>query len=308
MSKAGRANTTDVLRKAAQRFSAHDMSTYSSALAFQGFFAIFPFMLFLVALLAFLDLPQFFDWLHDQVSVLVPAQAVDQVTQVIEQIRQPNSTLLSFGVAAAWWAASGGMRATMTALNVAYEVAEKRPAWLRVLLSLIYTVGLAGLMICAALLFSIGPGAAHWIAAQAGAARDLALLWSWLRWPLWLALLSGTVTLIYYVAPARRQRFSHLLPGAMLAIAAWVLGSLAFNFYLSHFANYSALYGSIGTVIAVLLYFSLSAAVLLFGAEINAVLELQRAGRPAEPAGPTPPGTLSAAGSPSSTTVTEDLR
>lgn len=261
------------IRAAAKRFSDHDMSTYASALAFQAFFSLFPFLIFLIALLAFLQLPQFFDWLIAQTRLLVPAQSVDQVTQVIEQVRSPSSTLLSFGAVGALWTASAGVRATMTALNVAYEVRERRPAWKRALLSVLYTVSLALLLIAAGILFSIGPDAASWILVVLHLPVEWAELWSWLRWPLWLLLLFSTVTLVYYVSPHRRQVLRRLLPGAAIALAAWVATSLAFGYYLANFANYSAVYGSIGTVIGLLLYFSLSASVLLFGAEINAVLE-----------------------------------
>lgn len=280
-----------VLKKSARRFAEHDMSTYASALAFQAFFSIFPFLLFLIALLGFLNLSQFFDWLKLQVAVMVPAQAVDQITKVIEQIESPNAGLLSLGIAVAIWSASSGIRAAMIALNVAYGVQERRPAWLRILLSVIYTVGLACLLALAGLMFSVGPGAAQWVSRQFGLGTDLALLWSLLRWPIWLALLALTVTLIYSLAPNRRQRLRALLPGALLSIFTWVAASIAFNIYLSNFANYSALYGSIGTIIAILFYFSLTASVLLFGAEVNAVLEQQKEGavtRSSDMAGPVP--------------------
>ena len=267
-----------VLKKSAKRFAEHDMSTYASALAFQAFFSIFPFLLFLIALLGFLNLPEFFDWLKVQVAVMVPHQAVDQITKVIEQIESPNAGLLSLGIGIAIWSASGGIRATMVALNVAYGVEERRPAWLRILLSVIYTVGLACLLALAGLLFSIGPGAVQWVSRQLGLGTELALLWSLLRWPIWLALLALTITLIYSLAPNRRQRLRAVLPGALMSIFTWVAASIAFNIYLSNFANYSALYGSIGTIIAILFYFSLTASVLLFGAEVNAVLEQHEKG------------------------------
>jgi membrane protein len=264
-----------LLRQALARYLDQDMGTYASALAFQAFFSIFPFLLFLVALLAFLDVPQFFDWLRLQASMLVPQQALDPVMRVIEQVRRPNSTLLSFGVAAAWWGASAGVRSTMTALNVTCQAPESRPAWLRILLSLLYTVALAVLLIAAALLFSIGPEAAHWLVRELRVDWKLAQLWTWLRLPLWLALLALTVTLVYWAAPSCRRPLRHLFPGAIFAVLAWMAASAAFGYYLANFANYSALYGSIGTIIGLLLYFSLSSAVLLFGAEINAVLAAQ---------------------------------
>ena len=262
-----------VIKGAVRRFNAHDMSTYAYALAFQAFFSVFPFLIFLIALLGFIGVPQFFNWLKEQVTLLVPQQAVDPIITVIEQIQSPNAGLLSMGMAVALWGASGGIRAVMTAINVAYGVTERRPAWLRIPLSLIYTVALAALLIMAAMLFSIGPGAMEWIASLVGLGSGLVTLWTWLRWPLGLVLLSLAVTLVYYAAPNRRQRLRGVMPGAMLSVVVWIIASLGFDFYLSNFANYSAVYGSIGAIIGVLLYFSISASVLLFGAEVNAVME-----------------------------------
>jgi membrane protein len=276
-----------VMLQAVQRFGEKDMSTYAAALAFQAFFSIFPFLLFLIALLAFLDVPQFFDWLTQQVSLVVPHQAIDQVMRVIQQIRTPNSTLLSFGVAAALWASSAGVREMMAALTVIAGLRETRHFALRVVLSLVYTILLAAMLIASAVLFTIGPEAANWVAEQFGVSRSFAQIWSWLRLPLWLVLLALTVTLIYYLAPARRQPLKSLLPGAVLSVLVWVLSSLAFSWYLSNFANYSALYGSIGTIIAVLFYFLLSSTVLLFGAAVNAVL-LGPAERPTPAVNPSP--------------------
>lgn len=271
---------TQVVIRALQRYGAQDMSTYAAALAFQAFFSIFPFLLFLIALLAFLDVPQFFEWIIQQVRLVAPGQAIDSVTQVIEQIRKPNSALLSFGVATALWAASSGVRELMIALTVTAALRERRHIAVRLVLSVVYTVLLAVLLIASAVLFTVGPAAANFLARELRIDRSFATLWNWLRLPLWLALLAMTVTMIYYLAPARRQPLRQLLPGAVLSVMVWVLGSLAFSWYLSHFANYSALYGSIGTIIAVMFYFLLSATVLLLGAQVNAVL-MGTAERPA---------------------------
>src|SRR5512143_861137 len=118
-----------VLKRALKEFLDNDMLTHASALAYQVLFSLFPFILFLVALLSFLHLSNFFDWLRSQTEVLFPPQATDQVNRVIGELQQPQGGLLSVGMALALWAASAGVRSVMNALNVAYEVAESRPPW-----------------------------------------------------------------------------------------------------------------------------------------------------------------------------------
>lgn len=262
-----------VLRRALQNFGAHDMASYAAALAYQVFFSLFPFLIFLIALLGFLEVPEFFDWLRQEAAALLPAQAMSQVNEVIDQIEQPQGGLLSFGIIVALWSASAGMRATMNALNVAYHVSEGRPAWKRYLLSLLYTVGLAALLALSAGLMSFGPQAIGWLGDQLGLGAVTLTLWNLLRWPLAAALLMFAVAVIYYVAPDVEQELRFITPGSVLAVAVWIAASLGFAFYVQNFADYSATYGSIGAIIVLLLYFYISAAILLFGAEINAAAE-----------------------------------
>jgi membrane protein len=161
----------------------------------------------------------------------------------------------------------------MNALNRAYDVKEGRPAWKLYPLSILYTIGIAALMIAAAALFLIGPQAMQWLAHQLGLEQLFVILWTWLRWPVVLLLLTLVVALIYYVAPDVEQEFRFITPGSVIAVLVWIASTLGFDFYIRSFANYSATYGSIGTIIVLLLYSYISAAVLLFGAEVNAVIE-----------------------------------
>ncbi|HVK94004.1 MAG TPA: YihY/virulence factor BrkB family protein [Noviherbaspirillum sp.] len=262
-----------VIKKSVADFFDDDMTTFASALAYQALFSIFPFIIFLIALLAFLDMASFFEWLRQQASLLFPEQAMQQINQVIDDLQQQKAGLMSFGVVVALWTASAAVRATMHALNVAYDVNEERPAWKLYPLSIFYTVGLAAMLIFAAVLLMIGPQAMQWLAQQIGMEQLFVTLWAWLRLPAALLVMMLAVALIYYAAPNVEQQFRFITPGSVLAVLVWVIASIGFNYYVRSFADYSATYGSIGAIVVLLLYFFLSAAVLLFGAEINASIE-----------------------------------
>lgn len=262
-----------ILKRSVKDFLADDMPTYASALAYQAFFSLFPFVLFLIALVGFLQIPQFFAWLQQQAAVVLPAEAMDQVMPVIQQLQDQKAGLLSVGIIVALWSASAGIRSVMHALNVAYDVREGRPAWKTVPLSVLYTVGLAALLLLAAALMVTGPSVMEWIAGLVGLEDLIVTLWTWLRWPVAIVLMMLVVALIYYVAPDVEQQFRFITPGSILAVLVWIAASVGFGFYLQNFADYNAMYGSIGAIIILLLYFYLSAAVLLFGAEMNAVIE-----------------------------------
>jgi len=135
-----------VLVRTIKEFVDDEMPTYASALAYQMLFSLFPFLLFLIALIGFLHLPDFFSWLRLQSELVLPPQALEQVNPVIDQLQQSKGGLLSVGIVIALWTASAGVRLMMSAMNAAYDVVEGRPAWKRVPLSIFYTVGVAGML------------------------------------------------------------------------------------------------------------------------------------------------------------------
>ncbi len=262
-----------VLKRTAKGFSEHDLSTYAAALAYRGLFSVFPFLLFLMALLGFLQLPAFFAWLREQAALVLPPVAMEQVDPVIDQLQRSQGGLMSFGIVLALWTASIGVRALMNAMNRVYEVQESRPAWKLFLLSVFYTIGLAVMMLLAAGFMTLGPQIMSWIASQIGMEQLLVAVWAWIRWPLAIFLLMLAVALIYYATPDVEQDFRFITPGSVVAVIVWLAASIGFGIYVQNFADYNATYGSIGAIIVLLLYFYISAAVLLLGAQLNATIE-----------------------------------
>lgn len=252
-------------------FIEDDMASYAAALSYQVFFSLFPFLLFLIALLGWLRIPGFFDWLLSQAQLVLPEQAAGVVQQAVGQLRdQTGGGLISFGIAVAVWSASAALRMTTTALNIAYDAHEDRPVWKTYPLSIVYTVLLAGIIIVSMALMLIGPQIMEWLAQQIGLDSVFVALWGWLRIPVAVLLLIAVVALIYYQLPNVEQPFLFITPGSVLAVVVWIVASLGFSYYVQNFANYSAIYGSLGAIIVLLFYFYISAAVLLFGAEVNA--------------------------------------
>ncbi|MEW5929337.1 MAG: YihY/virulence factor BrkB family protein [Gemmatimonadota bacterium] len=265
-----------------REFQRDDMWSYGSALAFRAVFALFPFLLFLVALFSFLELPGLFDWLLDRGEALLPAEAQGQVREVVEEVRgQRRGGLLSFGVLGAVWVASGGVRSVMNALNAAYDVPEGRPWWKRFPLSVAYTLAVGALVVAATLLVVLGPRATAWILDGLGAGSGLLELVRWLRLPAAFLLATAAVTLVYLAGPNVRQRLRMVMPGAVLAVVLWVAATSGFRLYVANFGRFGVTYGSIGAVIILLAYLYLSSLILLLGAELNAVVQ-HRAPRPGD--------------------------
>jgi membrane protein len=275
MSKTGGIGPLELGKRSIKKaYLEDDLLMYAAALAFRVFFTVIPFLIFVVALLGVLRVPGFFDWVLSKAQNILSKDAVGQIKLVLGQVRrQARGGLLAFGaVAVAVWYASVAVRSLMTALNVAFDVKEDRPAWRRYSLSMLLAIGFALTIALATALMLVGTPVMSASLARLGFGEGLASAWQWLRWPAAVLLLMVVVALTYHLLPNDKEPFQFVTPGAILAVTVWVVASVSLHYYVLNFANYSVMYGALGAMLMLLLYFYVSAAVLLFGAEVNAVI------------------------------------
>jgi membrane protein len=266
-------------------FFEHPMATYSAALAYRGLFGLFPFLLILVMLVGAIGFPDLFERAADNTQEYrrVPGQLEPVVDPAREQIQpllgmleraeeRAGSKLLIFGVGIALWSVSAVARTLTEAFNVAYSVDETRRWWRQLAVSLAFGPILALVVIVSVALLLIGPQLVRGVAEMVNLDELFVRLWGWLRFPVALFLLGAVLTVVYRFGPNARQRFRSVALGAALAVTLWAISSVAFAFYLANFANIGFAYGSIGAAVGLLLYLYLCAAVVLFGAELNAAI------------------------------------
>ncbi|MGB3329890.1 MAG: YihY/virulence factor BrkB family protein [Thermomicrobiales bacterium] len=268
-------------KRSVRSFMADDMATYAAALAYSALFSLFPFLIFLIALLGFLHIPEFFTWLLEQGKQALPDSAFSLLEQTVNQIQgRASGGLLSVGIIAAIWGASSGIRALMNALNVAYGIEETRAMWKKYLYSVLYTIGFAVLLIALSVLMLLGPQSIDWLAGQIGLGSVFVSAWTILRWPVLILLMMVISALVYYVAPNVKQPFRLITPGSVLAVVLWLLASVGLSLYIANFSNYSATYGSLAGAVILLFYLYVSSAVILLGAEVNAEVHKVAIGTP----------------------------
>jgi membrane protein len=245
----------------------------AAQLAYYFFLSVFPALLVVVALTSVFPqhlLEQILAWFGS----FTPPDVLQIVSTQIHLITTSGHTgLLTFGVLGALWSSSSAMTATIDTLNRAYGIHEARSWWKVQLLAIVLTIIMSIFVLVGFTLVVAGPEIAENIAVRHG--LGLVFEWSWkiLQWPVIFLLISQGFAVVYYLAPDAEQRWPWILPGAHLATALWLLLSLGFRFYVTHFGEYNKMYGAIGGVIVMLLWFYLSGLVLLFGAELNSEIE-----------------------------------
>ena len=264
------------LKKAVAEFQRDDAPGLAGQLAYYLILAIFPFILFLVSLMGTFSSEELANNVLEYFAQVLPGPVYEMVNSYMSDVlygRNPAPGLLSFGILGTIWAASGAFSALINALNRAYDAQETRPFWKVKGISVLMTLGLSILILVGVLLMVAGPPIGRAVADVFGLGDLFTLAWNVVRWPVALLFLVTVVALLYYFAPDVDQPFRWITPGGFIGVALWVLASVVFRLYVSSdFNTYNKTYGSIGTVIILLLYLYISSLVVLFGAELNATL------------------------------------
>ena len=248
----------------------------AAGVVFYGLLAIFPAITALVSSYGlFADPATISDNLHS-IALMLPGDSFtivqDEIGRVLAKANSSLSLAFFFGLLLAIWSANAGVKAVIDALNVAYEVEEKRGVIRLNLVSLAFTVaGLAAILVMIGAVIGV-PLALEKLGLDHGA-RQLIQIG---RWPVLGLVLLAALLALYGFGPSRAApRLRWLVAGAVLAIVLWLIGSALLSWYLSNFANYSATYGSLGAAIGLMIWMWLSAIIVLVGAEFNSEIERQ---------------------------------
>ncbi|HEX5235417.1 MAG TPA: YihY/virulence factor BrkB family protein [Silvibacterium sp.] len=245
--------------------------TVAAGLAFYFLWSLVPLLILLSSLLKFLPIPNLFEQMLKLMAELVPSSAMSFVEQIVIGILSPSRTkLLSFGIIGYCWAASGGFSSLIEALDIAYDVRVSRPWWKDRLRALVLTVTSGALASVSLLVFILGPHLGHFLHHMFLLPQGVEHMGPVVRLAINFVTFVAGLEIIYYLGPNARHSFMSTIPGAVLAIAVWFVGSWGLSFYLSHMSNYDATYGSMGALIGLMLWIYLTALAILLGAELNA--------------------------------------
>ena len=254
----------------------------AAGLSYYFVMSLFPLLIVFAATVAYLPVPNLFDQALSLAGRFVPPDSMGLVKAVLRQVITPSrGKFLSLGLLGTIWAASGGFASMMEALNVAYDVREKRPFWKTRSLAIGLTFLIGILLIFALAIMLVGPNFGNWLAAKIGMGSLFGMLWPYLRWAIELAFTVLSVELIYFLAPNVQQSFRNTLPGAAIAVGCWLLLSWGLGIYFQHFAKLNKTYGTLAAAIALMVWLYWTAFAVIVGAEVNADLIEQENGRSA---------------------------
>jgi len=251
---------------------------FAGNLTYKALFAIFPFFTFLISLLGIFSATDLVNTMVDKLSGVAPQSATAFIEGQLLSITQ-SQTESAFTVGAiisillALWGVSGAFRSVMEAMNVMYEVEEDRPFWKVYGLSIFMSLAVVVLLVGALVLVVFGESIGVTVADLIGLGSVFATIWSIVQWPVVALVVLFAFALIYYFAPAAKQRFRWVSPGSILAFVFWLIFSLLFSLYVSMSGSYNETYGSLAGVIILMLYVYYSALIMLVGAEMNQVIE-----------------------------------
>ncbi len=264
----------ELFKRTARETMADDALGLAAQLAYYFFLALFPAILALLALASFFPIHNFTDQVTAALGQFAPPEMLSLIRDQLTSLSGSADTgVFSVGFLGALWSSSAALVGLISALNRAYDIEEARPWWKVRLTAIVLTVGLALLVVTAFTLVVAGPELGEAVARRFGMGAAFTWTWKVVQWPVAFALVTIGIALVYYFGPDAEQEWVWVSPGAVAATTLWLIGSVAFRFYIVNFGAYQQTYGLVGSVIVLMLWFYLSGLCLIVGAEMAAEIE-----------------------------------
>jgi membrane protein len=271
----------DVLKRTVKEFNNDNLTDWAAALTYYGVLSIFPGILVLLALSGMLLTDTTQDAVIRNAQELFPSSVAGPVTDAVDELKQGSSSaglLAIVGLIGAFWTASGYVGAFIRAANSIYDVPEGRPIW-KVLPIRLGVTCVVGVLISLAAMSIVFTGKfAEQVGGWIGLSKQAVQVWDIAKWPVLLLVVLMILAVLYWASPnARQTGFRWVTPGGGMAVFIWLLASAGFAIYVSNFSSYNKTYGTLGGIIAFLVWLWISNIAILLGAEFDAELERGRA-------------------------------
>jgi len=249
----------------------------ASSLAYNFILALFPLMLFLLAVFGIFasHSASMRSDLFAYIGQVLPPDAAQVISKTLTEVtKNAGGAKLTVGILLTLWFAAGGMTSMISGLNGVYEVRESRPFWKVRAIALGLTFAISILIIAALVAILTGSFVASYLGSHFGMREATVLVWHALQIALALVFVVFSFSLIYYYGPdLEEQHWYWITPGALIGVLLWVAASFGFRLYLHFFNSYSKTYGSLGAAMILLMWLYITGFSFLIGGEINAQIE-----------------------------------
>lgn len=261
-----------------RKYQEAEVTNSSVVIAYYLLLSFFPIVIIIGNLLPLLNLD--INTILPYFSTIIPEAIYKEIVETIHRLLTSSSSgMLSFGIIAAFWAASKGMNAMQVSMNKAYGVEPRKNMFVIRLASLAFTLILVLGIVALVLVFSFGQVVLNYLTPLLQLPEELVAIFQSVKWPVTLFVLLFVFTLVYYMIPNAQVKVKFVLPGAIFATVGWVLLSQAFAIYVRYFSGRTLSYGSVGIFIVLMLWLNGSGIVLTLGAVINASIDEFRHGK-----------------------------
>jgi len=251
------------------------LTTRASSLAFKFFMAIFPGIIFLITLIPYIPIHDFQDQLLILMKDILPNNAYEAMRETFEDlVKHQRGDLLSFGFLFALYLATDGIHAMISAFNKSNQSAETRSIWKIRLISVALVFILTVLILVAIALIVFSNVAIDYLLEKQLLVDSLTIYLLLIgKWIIILGLFFCAFSFLYYLGPDKKLKWRFISAGSTFATIMSILASLGFSFYVNQFDSYNKLYGSIGTLIVIMLWIYFNAIIILLGFELNASIQ-----------------------------------
>lgn len=249
------------------------ITTRASAVAFTLFLALFPAIIFIFSLIPYLPIANLHQQLLTELHTLLPQTAYQAAVETINDlVKTQRNGLLSLGFLVTLYFATNSINALMEAFNQAIHVSETRSFIKQRCVSLFLFVALSMLLLTASLLIIFSEVALNYAVAHGLILSDWGeiLLLTLGKWSVAFLLLYTAISLLYYFGPVNSANYQFISPGALLATVLSITASLVFNYYVNSFGTYNKVYGSIGSIMVIMLWLEFNCLIMLIGFDLNA--------------------------------------
>ncbi len=243
----------------------------AAALSFNFFLSLFPTIIFFFTLIPYIPIDGFQDTLLHIIQNILPKDVSGGLNETLHEILlRQNGSLLSLGFIGAMIFSTSGIVAFMNAFNATYHSVENRTFIKKRFMALVLVLLLAVIVITTIVMLTGSSWLLKYFYLHNFYSGDsYYIILKLLRWLILVSMLFLAISCLYYLAPAKSDKFRFISAGSSLSTLLVVITSLGFNFYISHFSSYNKLYGSIGALIIFMLWIYINALVILLGFELN---------------------------------------